>query len=401
MRLLSAGALVNNVGGFVTMFLALILAIRGVSAPEIAAALIASSACGVAGAWLGGAMVSAMTGRRVITVSMTGSALFTVALIPATPYPVTVAIVCLITVCNRAYVPAATTLIGSSSGPGRRLQMFAFFQLAFNAGAAVGPAIAGFLLTRSLTVLLVIDAATSVAFAVAALRLRPGTLSPAPRPDEGGPPDSGGRPDNGVRGRIRYQRRYLIFCAATALVAAAYAQRAGALPLAFHDRHSSLELLGYLFSGNAIAVVIFQLPLSFLTSRLDIRLTLGLGAALIGGGYCLLAAGFSVPALAASTAVWTAGEIVYAPAPPAVATMLSSPRSLGAYQGLLHAARTAGQTLGPAFGVLAYSAGASLPWWGCGVLGGGAAALFLVAARPDRAAGPDGEHAPAAVTARD
>jgi MFS family permease len=378
-RLLSIGALVNNVGGFVTVFLTLILAIRNISATKIAIALIASSAFAVAGAWLGGAAISRMPGKRVIFLSMIGSALFTVALIPAVPYPVTLPVVCLIALCNRAYVPAATTLIGSFAGPGQRMQMFAFFQLAINVGGAVVPAIAGFLLTRSLTAALLIDAVTSVAFALVATRL-PGDARPADH-----------RPADGGRARddVRHDRRYLMFCVGAALVAVAYAQRSGPLPLAFRDRHESLELLGYLFSGNAIAVIIFQLPLSFLTQKLDIRLTLALGAVLIGGGYGLLAAGFSVPLLVASTALWTVGELAYAPAAPTVATTMSSSRTHGAYQGVLYAARTAGQTLGPALGVLAYSAGASVPWWGCGVLGGAAAVLLVVTVRPDHAGGPD------------
>lgn len=389
-RLLSAGALVNNVGGFVTVFLTLILALRNISGPRIAAALIVSSGFAIAGAWLGGALLSRMPARTLIIVSMTGSALFTVTLVPASPYPVTVAVICLIALCNRAFVPAAATLIGSSATPGQRMQMYSVFQMSLNVGAAAGSAIAGFLLTRSLTVLLLIDAATSAAFALAATRLPPDALPAGPRPSGGG--RSRDKARNG---------RYLAFCAGAALVQIAYAQRAGALPLAFHDRHASLELLGYLFSGNAIAVAVFQLPLSFLTSRLDIRLTLTLGSALIAGGYCLLLAGFSVPVLVASTAVWTAGEIAYAPAPPTVAMMMSSSRTHGAYQGMLSTARTAGQALGPALGILEYSAGASVPWWGCGVLGAVTAGLFLIAVRPGQVGGRNGDRAPAAAATRD
>lgn len=389
-RLVSAGALVNNAGGFVTMFLTVILAMRNISATKIAVALIISSAFAVTGAWLGGMLLSRMPGKRVISLSMIGSALFTLALIPTAPYLVTLAVVCLIALCNRAYTPAATTLVGSSSRPDQRLQMYSFFQLAYNIGAVVGPAIAGFLLTRSLTVLLLIDAVTSIAFALVAMRL-PGDERPA---------DS--RPADGehTRDSVRRDRRYLLFCVAAALVAAAYAQRGGALPLAFHDRRYSLELLGYLFSGNAIAVVLFQLPLSFLTRKLDIRLTLALGAAAIGGGYGLLLAGFSKPLLVASTALWTAGEMAYAPAAPTAATMMSSSRTHGTYQGVLYAARTAGQTLGPALGVLAYSAGGSVVWCGCGVIGIVTAGLFLTTVRPAPAAERT-VTAPAAEGARD
>jgi MFS family permease len=382
-RLLSAGALVNTAGGFVTMFLTLILAIRNISPTRIAIALIASSAFAVAGAWLGGALISRMPGKKVIFLSMTGSALFTAGLIPAGPYPVTLVIVCLIALCNRAYVPAATTLIGSSSGPGQRMRIFSFFQVSLNVGAAVGPAVAGFLLTRSLTALLLIDAVTSAAFALVATRLPDDVRSADHRPADG----------ERARHNVRHDRRYLMFCGGAVLVAVAYAQQGGSLPIAFRDQHYSLELLGYLLSGNAIAVIIFQLPMSFLTQQLDIRVPLALGAAAIGGGYGLLLAGFSAPMLVASVALWTAGELAYAPAAPTVAMMMSSSGTRGAYQGMLYAARTAGQTLGPALGVLAYSVGASVPWLGCGALGSAAAGLLAVAVRPDRPSEPDDDRA--------
>ena len=371
--MLAAGTLINRAGGFVTAFLALILAIRNISAPGIAVALAAAAIFTIAGAWLSGALISRLGSRRVIAGSMIGSAAFTAALIPVSPYPLTVGIACLIALCNRAYVPAATTMIGRLSAPGQRLPMFSFFQLSYNVGAAIGSAAAGYLLTHSLTVLLLIDAATSACFALAALRL-PADAPPVPH---GTPAGDGHAPDT-----LRRDRRYLLFCAAALLVALAYTQHTGPLPLTFRRHHESLVLLGTLFSANAIAVILFQLPLSYLTRRLPVRVPLMTGAVLIGGGYALLAAGFSVPLLIASVALWTAGEIVYAPAAPTAAMLMSKSRTHGSYQGALDVARSAGQAFGPSLGVFAYSASASAPWWGSGVLGVAAACLFLAAARP-------------------
>jgi MFS family permease len=372
-RVLSIGVLINRAGGFVTAFLALILAIRDVSAPRIGVALAATAAFTIAGAWLGGALVARLGSRRVIAASMTGSALFTAALIPMTPYPVTVGIACLIALCNRAYIPASTTLIGRLSSPEQRLPMYSFFQLSYNVGAAIGSAAAGYLLTHSLTVLLAIDAATSACFVLAALRIP----DDPQRPRRGTQAGDGHAPD-----KIRHDRRYLMFCAGATLVALAYTQHTGPLPLAFRSHHYSLELLGYLFSANAIAVILFQLPLSYQSRRWPVRVPLALGAVLIGGGYALLLAGFSVPLLAASVALWTAGELVYAPAPPTVATLMSNPRTHGSYQGALDVARSTGQAFGPSLGVFAYSAGTSIPWLASGVLGAAAACLFLAAVRP-------------------
>ena len=375
-RVLSAGVLVNRAGGFVSAFLALILALRGISAPDIGVALAVSGGFTIAGAWLGGALTSRLGSKRVIVAAMLGSALVTLALIPASPFPVTVGIVCLIALCNRAYVPAASTMVGSLSPPGQRLQMFSVFQLTFNVGVAVGSALAGYLLTHSLTALLLADAATSACFALAALRLPAGTPALLP-----GPQVTGGQ----TRSKIRHDVRYLMFLAGAVLVALAYTQYNGPVPLAFRSHHYNLELLGYLFSANAIAVIVFQLPLSYLARRFPVRVPLALGAVLIGGAYLPLLAGFTVPLLAVSVALWTVGEILYAPTAPTVAAQMSNARNHGTYQGALDVARSAGQAFGPSLGVFVYSAGASVPWWGCGAFGMAAACLFVVAVRSGRA----------------
>jgi len=374
-RVLSAGVLINRAGGFVSAFLALILALRGISAPDIGLALAVSGGFTIAGAWLGGALTSRLGSKRVIVVAMIGSALVTLALIPASPFPLTVGIVCLIALCNRAYIPAASTMVGSLSPPGQRLQMFSVFQLTFNVGVAVGSALAGYLLTHSLTALLLADAGTSACFALAALRLPVGTPASLPRPRV-----TGGQ----TRGTMRHDVRYLMFLAGAVLVALAYTQYNGPVPLAFRSHHYNLELLGYLFSANAIAVIVFQLPLSYLARRFPVRVPLAIGGVLIGGAYLPLLAGFTVPLLAVSVALWTAGEILYAPSAPTVAAQMSNARSHGSYQGALDVARSAGQAFGPSLGVFAYSAGASVPWWGCVAFGMAAGCLFVAAVRSGR-----------------
>jgi MFS family permease len=373
-RILSAGILVNKVGGFVTIFLTLILAIRHIPVPKIALALALSAAFAIIGSWLGGALTSRIGGRRTIFLAMMGSAAFTAILTFSSPYPLVVAIVCLIALCNRAYVPAAATLVGVLSRPDQRVQMYAFYQFSFNIGAAIGPAIAGYLLTRSLTALLLIDAATSACFALAGLRVPDG----AGRTPEGADPAESQPGAERKPGRIRDDRRYLIFCVGVALVAMAYGQYAGPLPLVFRAHHYNLELLGYLFSANAIAIVVFQLPLSFVTRKLPVWVTLAAGAVLTCGAYTLLLAGTTVPLIVINFALWTAGEMLFSPVTSTVAMMMSASRTHGTYQGALSIARSAGQVIGPSAGVLAFSAAPSLPWLCCGVLGIAAASLFFI-----------------------
>jgi MFS family permease len=376
-RILSAGILINKVGGFVTVFLTLILALRHISASKIAVALALSAVFAIIGSWLGGALISRLGGRWTIFLAMMGSAIFTAALVFPSPYPLVVAIVCLIALCNRAYVPATATMVGQLSRPDQRVQMYAFYQFSFNIGAAIGPAIAGYLLTRSLTALLLIDAATSACFALAGLRVPSETRPPPAEPRDGAKPAGTAGTAGTKPGRIRDDRRYLIFCVGVALVAMAYGQYAGPLPLAFRAHHYNLELLGYLFSANAIAVIVFQLPLSFVTRKLPVWVSLTSGALLTCGAYALLLAGTALPLLIVNFALWTAGEMLFNPVTSTVAMMMSGPRTHGTYQGALSIARSAGQVIGPSAGVFAFSLAPWTPWAACGVLGIAAASLFF------------------------
>ena len=372
-RVLSAGMLINRAGGFFNFYLALILADRGMSAREVGAALVVTGAAAVAGAWLGGMMTARFGSRMVIAVALFSSAVFTAGLIPASPHPVVIGIASLAALSNTSFLPAAATLVGRCAPPGRRLQTYSVFQAAFNVGSAIGLALGGFLITHSLTMLLAVDAATSACFVLVALRL----------PKDEQPPAQSQRADDGkAPGKIRQDPRYLLYCAGVAFLILAYRQNSGPVLLAVRDHHYSLELLGDLFSANAVAVILFQVPLSHLTSKLPLGITLAAGAVLTGTGYLVLLAGFTVPLLIAEIAFWTAGELVFSPAMPAVAAQMSRSHAQGRYQGALTVARSSGQALGPPLGVFAYSAGSSLAWLGSGVVGVAAAVMILVAVPP-------------------
>jgi MFS family permease len=368
-RLLSIGVLINNSGAYVTVFLTLILAVRHDTAWRIGLALAFTACCSVLGSAGGGLAVSRYGSRPVITASMAGSALFTALLILPGPYPLTVGTLCCVAVCNRAYMPAATTLVGRMSGPRERVQRYAFFQLAYNAGAAVGPPVATFLLTRSLTALFLLDAGTSAGFALAASRIPREPLASTEHTNE--------RAGKHGRAWARVDHRYLLFCLGVMCVAACYGQQSGALPLTIRNHHYNLELLGIFFSANAIAVIFFQLPLSHVTRRLPVRIPLTCGGFGICCGYALLLAGTALPLLIVSTAMWTLGEIIFNPVTSAVAMMMSAPRTHAIYQGALSTFRTIGQVTGPALGVFAYSLRPSLPWLCCAVLAIAAVMLFL------------------------
>lgn len=382
-RLLSVGVFLNQLGAYVAVFLALILAVRGFDARHIALALVLVSVFGILGSSAGGVLASRIGTRRTIISTMVGSAFFTIFLALNGSYLSTVVCACFISFFNRGCQPASIATVGELAPADQRVSMFGFYQLALNLGAAAGPLIAGFLLTRSLVALLLIDAATSLGFAVAALRLpRQGAgRGETPRAETGGGEEGAHRSGpNGswwARRTVLADRRFLLLCVGFALVAMCYGQQSGAFPLELRAHHYSLELLGGIFTANAIAVIAFQVPVSLAVRRLPARVPLTAAAALIGGGYAIFLLGMSVPTIIASVILWTGGELLMAPTAPAVAMNMSSPGAHSRYQGALLVARTTGQTLGPTAGVFASSFSPLLPWWGCGLAGLAAMSIFV------------------------
>lgn len=336
-------------GGYVTVYLTLILTVRHVPPSQISLALILSGLFSIAGSASGGVSTGRMGGRRTVFLSMAGSAIFTTLLIIPAPFAVTVILICFISFFNRAFAPAAATIVGRVAPAGERVKMFAFYQFAFNVGAAVGPIIATFLLTRSLDALFLIDALTSGVFAFFVLRV----------PADAGSGSAGRRH---IMRAVRHDVPFLLFCFSVVCVGLAYAQTSGALPLSFTAHRFSLQFLGYLLSANAISVVLFQLPISTMTRRLPPWLPLASGGFLICGAFGILLAGISVPLLIVNTVLRTLGEMLVMPVRPVVALLMSTDESRGSYQGALSTAQTIGQVIGPSAGVFAYSFGTSIPW---------------------------------------
>jgi MFS family permease len=365
--------MVNSMGSYVTIFLVVILTVRHIPARDISVALLTAAVFAIAGSGLGGFLVSKLGSRWTIFLCGMGSAVFTALFIPRLPFLAMVADICLITLFTRAFIPAASTLVGRLSAPGERLQRYATLQLGMNIGYSLGPPLAAFLVTRSLTALLLIDAVTSGCLAAAALRL----------PDEAEIRASetrleqvaGPAADSIVARRVRDDRRYLGFCVAVAMILIAYFQISGALPLAVRAHHYSLELLGLFFSANSVAVILFQLPLTFVTRRFRPSVSLTVGGFLICASYVLFTIGVNVPIMVCYVAIWTIGEMIYNPIIPYIAMAMSTPSTRGSYQGAVNVARSVGQMVGPAIGVFAYSISTWLPWAGCAVLAVAVAAL--------------------------
>lgn len=380
---LLTGALVNSFGNFVLPFLVTYTAGRGVPVALAGLTLTAYGAGAVVAAVAGGELTDRLGSRTTIAVSMAGSAAATAGLAVVSGLPALMAAASVAGVFANLFRPAGGALIGDLVGPDGRVGAYAAYRLAINLGAAAGSGVAGLLADRSFGLLFAGDAATALVFAaVAAARL------PAPRPERAASPP---RPDGARPGGVLRDPPFLTFLAAAFLWWLVFYQGLVGLPLQVRALGYPNTVFGALLAVNGALIVCVELPLTRLTRRLPRGPTIAAGAVLIGAGFALLAVARSLPALAGTVVIWTAGEALLSPIASALVMDAAPPASGGRYQGAWTMTRSAALLAAPAVGSLAFGRSPLLLWLGCGAAGAAGAALALGAGamlRTARRTGP-------------
>jgi MFS family permease len=371
--IVSLAVFITRLGGFFTLFLTLILADRGYAPREITIALVATAVAGMAGAGISGWLVGrfGLRGTLLLSSSVTACCAYGSAAVKG--LAATVLVSAVLSAGVQAVGPVAQTVVGIEAPPQRRVAMFAVYRLALNLGALAGPLLGTLLMERSMTALLVGNgmAATGATLLLLALPSRLGdTIRRA---------DAGSRPsradvddDSPVQpGRrspaTRVDPPFLAACLLFGLVSLVYAQQTGALALGIRDAGHDSRVYGGLLTLNAIAVILFEIPLSRFSGRWQRRTAIALGAVCVCGGYAVYALGFGLAVLVLGVLLWTLGEILLAPVAAAFASESAPPGAEPKYQSLLGLCQSAGMAIGPAAGVYAYSYAHTLPWQLCAV----------------------------------
>jgi MFS family permease len=139
-----------------------------------------------------------------------------------------------------------------------------------------------------------------------------------------------------------------------------------------------------LIGFNGAIIVVVEIFLVSYLQQFRPRPLIILGYLLIGAGFAATASAHSLPALALTVFVWTAGEMVSFPTS-GVRVANASPRHLrGRYQGAWGLSWAIGWTVGPSAGGWIYQRNPSLLWLGCGLLA--VMAAGLVATLPEGSA---------------
>jgi MFS family permease len=355
------GNLVNRAGTFIEPFFVLYLTgPRHVSAQTAGVVLTVWGVGALLSQPIGGFLTDRFGRRSTLAASLTVTAGTLFVLSFARSLWLIGALVLLLGTVADMYRPASSAAIADLVAEPDRTRAYALQFWAINLGFSVASVSAGVLLHLGFGLLFVLDALTTLAFGLLALRFVPETR---PHTDE--------RPAR-LLDPVRLFRTDRLLLAATLLVliyAVLYLQVSIAVPLAVRHAGLAASVYGYVVAINGVLIVIGQ-PLTLrLLDRLPRRRTLPAGLATVGIG--LAATGLcSRPwQFAVTVVIWTVGEIATAGAFQALIASLAPPHMRGRYAGALGLAWGASGLLAPLLGAGGFAASPAALWFGCLAVG--------------------------------
>lgn len=364
--LISLGALINQVGNFLPIFITLYLVHRGYSAGVAGVVLGVAGVARVLGNTVGGYFADKFGRRWTIVASAVANA----GLVASVPFVgsalAIVVVVGLGGMASQIYRPAAAAvLVDSVETHQRRLAAFSVFRFAQNLGFTLGGGIGGVLASHSYVGLFLADAATGLLFGVfVAVMLRD---APQSRPDE---EDADPQTAPSVGYKRAFSDRLLVrFLLMTVFAELVYTQVTVGLPLHIDDVGLTQRYFGYLMSLSGLLVLVLELPITALASRYRPEYMVALGNLIVGAGLALTGFAGTMGPLLATMVIWTFGEMLSTSIGQAYLANLTPPGMVGRYQGLYGAASTTGISVGPAIGGAVYAIDPSAMWVGVAVFG--------------------------------
>jgi MFS family permease len=361
------GTFLNKFGTFVMPFLAIYMTGLGYT-PAQAGLAIASYGCGVlCASILGGYLADRFGRRKTIVLSMFSGAVAMLCLSQARSLPSFTVFAAFAGLTCELYRPASSAMLADLVPAGQRVTAFAAYRMAFNAGWAFGPAVAGLLAKKSFLWLFVGDAGTSVLFGLVAFFALPSGLR--------GTRAAGALGD--TFRLLRDDRRLRQIACAALLIGLVFVQAFSTMSLEVTRAGLSTAVFGLVASLNGGLVVLFELPLTTITRRFPIRSVIAIGYLLIAIGFGSNVLPRTLPLLVLTTVLFTFGEMISMPVASAYVADLAPADQRGLYMGTYGLVWSVASICGPSIGMWLFSINHTLLWAIAGGLGVMASAIIF------------------------
>ncbi|MFD3700111.1 MFS transporter [Streptomyces sp. NPDC058646] len=354
-----AGVLVNRLSGFLHVFLVLFLTDAGHSKGRTVLALGVYGAGAVAGSLVGGTLADRLGIRGATVLSMSSTAVLTAALLYLPDFTLLLGAIALVSLGAQLFRPASATLLAEQTDGDRQIMIFAMYRFGLNVGATAAPLL-GYALYhaggRAYTLLFWGEAVIALVYALVARATLP---AKAPRQPEAAATAETG---TGGYGAVLRDRRYLLYLAAAFFHSAVYMQYLSTLPLYMKDAQMALFWYTFAVALNGFIVIAFELLVTRLSQHWPLKITVGLGFALVGAGVACYGLPIGPAAVVIGTLVWSLGEILGGPAVFAYPANAGPERLRSRYIGSFQFMFGLGSALGPMAGTWLFLQFGSLVW---------------------------------------
>lgn len=368
--------LINRLGSFVSVFLALYLTHeRGFSASYAGLVVALVGLGGVVASIVAGVMADRLGRRPTLLIAQLSTA-GSVALLGFVHHPVAIAAVAfLVGLSSNSSRPAVQAIMADIVRPEDRIRAYALNYWALNLGFAIAATGAGFIAEYSYLIGFLGEATMLLACAVLCF-----FKIPESRPEQPAGP-AGDEPAVSL-GTVLRDRRFMGVTGLAFLIALILTQSSIALPVTMGREGFSSGDYGMVEAVNGFLIVIVQIPVTRLIEHRDPQRLLIVSALLAGYGFGLTALAGSIPFYMLTVCVWTLGEIINSPTQMGLVARLSPVHGRGRYQGVFSLSWTLATLISPlASGSVIDHFGSGVLWAGCAVLGTVAAAGYWLLMR--------------------
>lgn len=373
---------VISAGGFVTPFLAMMLSLKlGYDNAKAGAFMFVGTLVAAFGMMLGGKLGDAFGRRRTLILlqATTAVAFLVCAAIgfrPALPFVAAFALGAL----NGTW-PSINAVVADIVPQERLKSAFSLLYWGNNIGFSVGPLIGGYLFTTAPRGLFLGNA---LVLALAALTVFLFVPEPPRVRDEGA-----GESDPASTFEVmRADPVLALYAGLCVLSAFVYAQHTFALPYFLKDLLGAVggpKAFGSVMAVNGLTVVLFTVPLAFLTRRMGTLSGITLSALVYALGFGAYTFAHGLPFILGATAFWTLGEILGATNGNAFVAERAAPSHRARINAMISMSYVIGSAMAPlAAGFVTRAFGTRAVWLPVGGVALGTAGGYWALKRWDR-----------------
>jgi len=370
--ILMLGSFIDRLGGALLFpFFSLYITFRfGVGMTEVGILFALFSIAAFAGNALGGALTDKFGRKSMFIFGLVASALSSLAMGFVDDLNQFYALAAVVGLLSSAGGPAQSAMIADLLPEKKRADGYALHRVVFNLSVTIGPAIGGFLATRSFLLLFILDAVSSIITAVIAYFLLPETKPETAEGEE----EQTVMQSMGGYGEVFRDRLFMAFVSISVLMALVYMQMNSTLAVYLRDMHGlTTQQFGWILTINAGMVVLFQF---WLTRRMTKRrpvILLAIGTLFYAVGFSMYGyiSGAYVFLLAiGAMVIITIGEMIVAPFQQALVAKFAPDHMRGRYMAVHGLSWGIPSTFGPlAAGLIMDNYDPRWVWYIAGVIG--------------------------------